>query len=156
LPEHEVARVLEQLAMHEPLPFRLTQPDYLPERRRIESRMHAQFLAKGGRPERAQPHYFVLGEFSLWEGDGSRRLQLPLAELPAACVSFTFTGSFFNYRSHNLRGVAIPPRPYHGELFTLAELPEQGERYGLSGDAWWTDPARRFDVYVEAQLWSDP
>lgn len=153
LPEGEVARVLARLAAHEPLPFRLMQPDYLPERRRIEERMHAELVAKGGRPELAQPGYFVLGEFSLWEGDGSRKLQLPLAELRAEAVSFTLTDSFFNYRSHNLRGVAIPPRPYHGRLFTLAELPEQIERYGLPGEAWRTDPARRFDVYIEVQLW---
>ena len=155
LPEGEVGEVLKRLAEHEPLPYRLEQPGYLPQRRGIEARMRAQLLRKGGRAEREHPHYFVLGEFSLWEADGSRKLQLPLSELPPACVSFTLTDSFFNYRSHNLRGVAIPPRPYHGELFTTDELPGQVERYGLPGDAWRTDPARRFEVYIEVQLWSD-
>lgn len=155
LPEHELPAVLEQLARHEPLPYRLTHPSYLSERRRLERLMRQQFEAKGGRPERQLPHYFVLGEFSLWEADGSSRVQIPLAAVPARAVSFTLTDSFFNYRRHNLRGIEIPPRPYHAQLFTLEELPAELARHGAPGDAWRSDPARRFEVYVEAQLWSD-
>ncbi len=155
LSDAEVAAVLGTLAGFEPLPFRLTHPSYLTERRRIEERMHELFLAKGGRPERRHPHYFVLGEFSLWESDGSRKVQIPLPRLPAALLSFTFTDSFFNFRAKNLRGVSIPRRPYHGQLFTREELPGAIRDHGLPGEAWRTDPERRFDVYVEAQLWGD-
>jgi hypothetical protein len=31
----------------------------------------------------------------------------------------------------------------------------QVELYGLPGDAWRNDPGRIFDVYIEAQIWSD-
>jgi hypothetical protein len=117
--------------------------------------MRQRFLEKGGQPERSHPHYFVLGAFSLWETDGSLKVQIPLSSVPDALLSFTLTDSFFNYRATNLRGVPIPGRPYHGELFTRRELSEAIREHGLPGDAWRTDPARLFDVYVEAQLWGD-
>lgn len=151
----ERRRVLEELARHEPLPFRLTHPDYLPERQRIEALMRSQFEAKGGRPELEHPHYFVVGAFSLWEADGSRKVELSLESVPPHWLSFTMTDSFFNYRESNLRGVRIPKRPYHGQLFSRHELSTQIERHGLPGDAWRSDPGRIFDVYIEAQLWSD-
>ncbi|MGH8310862.1 MAG: hypothetical protein ACRETX_13840, partial [Steroidobacteraceae bacterium] len=151
----ERATVLAALQGHEPLPFRLAEPEYFPERQRIEKLMRTQFAAKGGRPRREQPHYFVLGTFSLWEADGSSKFEIPLASVPSDALSFTMTDSFFNYRRENLRGIRIPERPYHGQLFTLADLPEQIERHGLPGEAWRSDPTRIFDVYVEAQLWSE-
>jgi hypothetical protein len=155
LSARELPGVLEALACQEPLPYRLTHPGYLAERRRMEGLMRSQFVAKGGRPERDFPHYFVLGEFSLWEADGSRRVQISLGAVASLAVSFTLTDSFFNYRRRNLRDVVIPRRPYHGQLFTLEELPAQLALHGLPGEAWRSDPDRRFDVYVEAQLWSD-
>ena len=153
-PDERVA-VLDELARQEPLPFRLTHPEYLPERLRIESAMRAQLAAKGVRPEREHPHYFVLGTFSLWEEAGWAKVELPLVSVPPEQLSFTMTDSFFNYRSENLRGIAIPKRPYHGQLFTLPELQQRVDLHGLPGDAWRRDPARIFDVYIEAQLWSD-
>lgn len=155
LPAGERPSVLEQLSRHEPLPFRLAHPDYLSERLRIERIMRDQFVGKGGRIEREHPHYFVLGVFSLWEADGSRKLEVTLASIPTHFVSFTLTDSFFNYRTTNLRRIPIPKRACHGELFTLGELREQVELHGLPGDAWRSDPARTFDVYIEAQIWSD-
>ncbi len=155
LPPGAHTAVLDRLARHEPLPYRLTHPDYLAERRRIERIMRDRFAAKGGRVERDNPHYFVLGTFSLWEADGSSKTEVPLASIRSDCVSFTMTDSFFNYRTENLRGVPIPRRANHGELFTLPELGEQVALHGLPGDEWRRDPARIFDVYVEAQIWSD-
>lgn len=155
LPEPELSRVLDQIAEHEPLPYRLTQPDYLPQRRRIEARMRTRFVEKGGRPDRQNPRYFVLGEFSLWESDRSSKVQIPLRSVPADSVSFTLTDSFFNYRRANLRGVSIQGRPYHDELYTLSELASQLEIYDLPTEEWRSHRDRRFEVYVEAQLWSD-
>ncbi len=155
LPEPELSRVLDQIAEHEPLPYRLTQPDYLPLRRRIEARMRTRFVEKGGRPDRQHPRYFVLGEFSRWESDQSCKVQIPLRSVPACSVSFTLTDSFFNYRRANLRGVAIRKRPYHEELYTLSELASQLEIYDLPTEEWRSNRDRRFEVYVEAQLWSD-
>ena len=155
LPTNERQPVLAELARHEPLPFRLAHPEYLSERLRIESVMRGQFAAKGGRVDLENPHYFVLGTFSLWESDGSRKVELSTSSVLPHWLSFTMTDSFFNYRTENLRGVQIPARPYHGQLFTLGELPEQIGIYGLPGEAWRRDPDRVFDVYIEAQIWSN-
>ena len=117
--------------------------------------MRERFVQKGGEPELFRPHYFVLGEFSLWESDDSLKLQLPLASVPSRWLSFTLTDSVFNYRRTSLRGMAIPARGYHDELFTLAELEAQLEAHDLPTDEWLSNDARRFEVYVEAQVWSD-
>jgi hypothetical protein len=155
LSEREVAEVLAQLAAHEPLPFRLTHSTYLSERRRIEEKMRVRFVEKGGSPRLPRPHYFVLGEFSLWEADGSLKVQTPLGSIEPESLSFTLTDSVFNYRPNNLRGIPIPPRAYHGELFRLDELQQELGRHDLPTDDWRSDPDRRFEVYVEAQIWSD-
>jgi len=155
LGDAEVSAVIEGLSEAEPLPYRLTRPEYLPERRQIEDRMRSRFIEKGGEPELLYPHYFVLGEFALFENDGSLKRQLPLRSVPERWLSFTLTDSFFNYRRSNLRGIAIPPRPYHDELFVASELSSQLEANDLPTTAWQSDPERQFEVYVEAQLWSD-
>jgi hypothetical protein len=155
LSDEEIAEVLSDLAQHEPLPHRLRQPSYLPDRRHIEERMRQRFVEKGGSPELCHPHYFILGEFALWETDGSRKVQIPVAAVAPRWLSFTLTDSFFNYRPANLRGIPIPRRPYHGELFTSDELWFQLGVHRLPTDDWRSDPARAFEVYVEAQVWSD-
>ena len=149
------AAILEGLALHEPLPFRLTRDDYLPERLRIEACMRSQLVEQGGRPEIAHPHYFVLGTFSMWESDGSCKVEVALDGIPEEALSFTMTDSFFNYRERNLHGTPIPKRDYHRSLYRLSSLDEALDRYGLPTDAWRTDAARRFEVYVEAQVWTD-
>ena len=151
----ELTKVLDQLVEHEPLPYRLTQSGYLPQRRQIEQRMRARFIEKGGCPQILHPHYFILGEFSLWESDGSRKVEIPLQSVPPPWLSFTLTDSFFNYRQTNLRGISIPKCAYHGELFTLAELWSQLTIHDLPTNKWRFDRARQFEVYVEAQVWSD-
>ena len=51
--------------------------------------------------------------------------------------------------------MAIRKRPYHEELYTLSELASQLEIYDLPTEEWRSNRDRRFEVYVEAQLWSD-
>jgi hypothetical protein len=156
LSDNEVADVLAQLEGYGPLEYRLTRSEYLPKRRAIESQMRAAFIAKGGRPVRADPHYFILGTFSLYEDDADMQsVAVSLADVSPDVLSFTYTDSFFSYSDHNLRGVAIPPRPYHEQVFTLTELPALVTEHGLPGERWRTDPDHRFDVYIEAQLWDD-
>jgi len=155
LSEDRRSIVLAGVAEHEPLPLRLTRPDYFEKRRWLEEAMRTRFLEKGGRPIRAHPHYFVLGEFSHWETDGSKKVQIPLSGVPEDCVSFTLTDSFFNYFPTNLRGIPVPPRGYHRELFTLDEVSAQLELHGLPTDKWRIDERHQFEPYVETQIWSD-
>jgi hypothetical protein len=56
-------------------------------------------------------------------------------------------------------GIGCEPRPYHGRVFLLGELPGLVEQFGIpdpswDGDyqAWASWPA---EAYIEVQLWSD-
>ena len=156
LDEASVAKVLEDVAQGRELEFRLTREEYLPRRREIEAEMRTQFVALGGQPRRRSPHYAVLGEFSLYERDPSwQSVSAALADIPPDVVSFTFTDSYFNFSEKNLRGIPIPPRPYHRHVYRLEDLPVLVETFGLPSDRWRTEPDRIFDVYIEAQLWDD-
>jgi hypothetical protein len=118
--------------------------------------MRTQFAGLGGKPTRANPHYAILGTFSLYEDDQEyKSVRLPLASLPPDSVSFTFTDSFFTFSNANLRGIPIPERPYHGRVYRLEDVPGLVAEYGLPGERWRTEPDRRFDVYIEAQIWDD-
>jgi hypothetical protein len=155
LTQPQRAPILERLAAHESLPLRLTRPDYFAKRTLVEQELRSRFISKGGTPERSHPNYFVLGTFSLWESDGSHKVQIPLSSVPGQWISFTLTDSYFNFCATNLQGVPIPAREYHQQVFTMDELPDQLERHGLPTEDWRNDPTRRFEPYVEAQLWSD-
>jgi len=156
LANEQVARVLEEIADRRLLEFRLTREEYLPRRREIESQMRARFVELGGGPVRRSPHYAILGTFSLYEDDPEwRSVSAPLNTVAAGVLSFTFTDSFFTFSERNLHGVVIPPRPYHGRVYLLDDLPELAQEYGLPGERWRHEEDRRFDVYIEAQIWDD-
>ncbi len=79
----------------------------------------------------------------------------PLREVATEVLSFTFTDSYFNFSERNLRGSAIPPRPYHGRVYQVDDLPALVDEFGLPGERWRHEPDRVFDVYIEAQIWDD-
>jgi hypothetical protein len=156
LDEAGAIAVLSAISARRDPDFRLTREEYLPRRRAIESIMRRAFIDKGGRPQRANPHYFILGTFSLWEDDAAMHaLQMPLDAFSPDVVSFTYTDSYFAYSETNLRGITIPARPYHKQVFRLEELPALVSQYGLPGNRWRDEPDRIFDVYIEAQVWHD-
>jgi hypothetical protein len=148
--------VLANIAQNRSLDFRLTRADYLPRRRHIEQLMRDQFIAKAGRPKLPAPHYAILGTFSPYEDDPEQRsITIPVNAFRSNTLSFTFTDSFFAFSETNLRGIRIPSRPYHRQVFHLEELPALVDEHGLPGDRWRTDESRRFDVYIEAQIWDE-
>lgn len=156
LTDEEAAVVVDGLDCSSAADFRLTQPQYLRLRREVESKMRRLFVDKGGRPELEAPHYAVLGTAGVYEDDPrSRKLRLPLDAFEPALLSFTFTDSFFAFHDRNLRGVSIPKRPYHRQVFGIDELPALIDQYGWPGDRWKHEPDRRFDVYIEAQIWRE-
>jgi len=156
LDEKSAARVIEQVGKTRELEFRLTRDDYLPRRREIEAEMRLQFVRQCGRRVRESPHYAVLGTFSLYDGDPDwKSVSAPVADIASDVLSFTFTDSFFAFSNTNLRGVAIPLRPFHRRIYRLEDLPALVEEFGLPGERWRDEPERVFDVYVEAQIWDD-
>ena len=123
--------------------------DYLTIRRELEARIRSLFINKGGRPERAHPHYMILGQCAWvksWYVNG-RELCVPLTKFRPECVSFTYGDTFPAMRYED-------GKPYRGQVFTLAELPELVRQFGLP-QAWNADGSRGPDRYIEAQVWED-
>jgi hypothetical protein len=135
---------------------------YVDYRRQVEAKLRALFVARGGRPERAAPHYFVLGQ-SAWFEDvypETRCVRLPLNELPHDQTSFTYPDSGVAMRIGPQFGLPPDPmRPYHERVFLLDELNEVIENYGMPADdaeqPYENYHVRRFERYIEVQLWSD-
>lgn len=136
-------------------------PRYMGLRRRTEARLRELFAEAGGQPERLAPHYFVLGDSPWFAGlaEQMKRVQLPLSALPPGQTSITYPDSFTAMEARNSPGPGRPPRPYHGRVFLLGELPGLVERFGVPDpsldcqyQAWTTWPA---EAYIEVQLWSD-
>jgi hypothetical protein len=156
LDDATVAQVLDEVSRKQELEFRLTREEYLPRRREIEAEMRHQFITLGGAPLRASPHYAILGTFSLYEGAPAwRSVSAALSRIDSEALSFTFTDSYFNFSDANLRGIPIPPRPYHRRVYRLEDLPALIGKFGLPGERWRSEPDRIFDVYIEAQIWDD-
>lgn len=136
-------------------------PRYLALRRDTEARARDLFVAAGGRPVRHHPHYFVLGQSPWFAGlyDDPRRVELPLARLPAEVTSFTWTDSIAALGLGERYGVPSPEPALRG-LHPLAALDldraaaltaaAAAGPHDYEGHQW-----RLVDHYVEIQLWSD-
>ena len=124
-------------------------PDYLTIRRELEQTIRSRFAAKGGQPRRPTPHYLILGAcpwVQSWYRDGCE-LRVPLAAFDPGVISFTVGDSFPAMRYGD-------GKPYRGQVFTLAELPDVIRRYGLP-QVWNPDGSAGPDRYIEAQVWDD-
>jgi hypothetical protein len=123
--------------------------DYLTIRRDLEERVRQRFISKGGQPRRLRPHYMILGAcpwLLSWYKDG-RELRIPLAAFDPAVVSFTYGDTFPAMRFAD-------GKPYRGQVYTLAELPEIVAAYGLPQE-WNSDGKGGPERYIEAQVWDD-
>jgi hypothetical protein len=131
---------------HPTLGPRLRDPTYLPIRRRVESELHAQFVAAGGQPLRRHPHYALIGRSERSERRGGLACLLDRAKLPEAQVSFTWSDSFtFDPDWRRLTG---KEHPACGRVYRLSQLPEVLERWSGSERPAWME--------LEVQLWYDP
>lgn len=146
---------------HQGRHHRLFGRTYMDMRRIVEARLYRKFVEAGGRPERASPHYFVLGE-SAWFGGlapGMREVRLSLDALPDGQTSITYPDSFAAMEVAPEFGLPHEPRPYHGLIFRLDQLTELVDTYGLprsEPDENYTGyELRTAEKYVEVQLWSD-
>jgi len=125
------------------------QDDYLAIRRGLEDKVRTLFTAKGGKPGRLRPYYFVLAEcqwLSSWYPHGCD-LRIPLAAFPVESVSFTYGDTFPALRYQD-------GKTYRGQVYTLAELPALVEEFGLP-QVWNATGKLGPDRYIEAQVWDD-
>lgn len=135
---------------------RQIKPNYL--RRRFET--EAWLIAErhrllGGTP-RERPIYFFLGDFA--DGKDPSRpcsLVMPLRMLPADVVTFTFPDSMASLPIGTRDEHRQERRPYHGRVFSLNEIKEVIGEFGMPDASWMADHRRRFDRYVEVQVWDE-
>ena len=154
--DERAAEIIDELSRKEPLPRRLTTPEYLPRRRQIERTMRDQFVSKGGHPVRHTPHYMILGTWSHWEQeDGFDSVTIPLSAFDPEVISFTYPDSWVSFAGVMLSGDPLPRFPYHGHVYRLDELESLVAAHGLPGERWRTEDDRRMETYIEAQIWDD-
>jgi hypothetical protein len=149
LPLEEAERILDAIRARGDVFASQRASDYLEIRRELEERVRRLFSEKGGRPERERPHYFILGAcpwVKEWYRAG-RELRVPLAAFSPEIVSFTYGDTFPAMRYPD-------GKPYRGQVYTLAELPELIRLFGLPQEH---NPDGRLgpDRYIEAQVWDD-
>jgi len=130
--------------------------NYLERRLATERWLLDERTLRLGAPRLRHPLYFFLGDFA--DGlDPSRpaSLVMPLAVLPADTVTFTYPDSMASFPLHTEGRDVRERKPYHGQVFTLAEIEQVVATFGLPGERWKTDPSMRHDRFIEVQVWDD-
>lgn len=124
---------------------------YLAKRCGLEQTVRQLFIAKGGKPQRDTPHYFVIGECSWLETwfQNPAYIKIPFKNLDTQTVSFTYGDTFPTFSER------IPDKPeYWGKVYIYEEIAELIDRLGLPQEKWDT-PVFAQPAYVEVQLWTD-
>jgi hypothetical protein len=154
----EVLRVIEQLRHRSGLVYRRFRDpvQYLQQRRSTEHWLREAFIQQGGKPQSAYPHYFVVGRSSWievgYEGQ-YRMVQMSIDAFPAETVSFTYPDSMISDWLRNQTDQVFYRPEYHGQVFGLSEIGRIIDQFGLPGEAWRSDVTRKYDLFIEAQVW---
>lgn len=133
---------------------RSIKPDYLARRLTVEDWLIAERRRKLGKTPLHRPLYCFLGDFA--EGlDASRpsSLVMPLDAFSADTLTFTYPDSMASLPIATHDDHAEHRMPYHGQVFTLAEIREVVAIFGLPGTRWRDEPARAYDRFIEVQVW---
>ena len=122
----------------------------------VEDKIYHQFIEKGGQPQIAKPRYTTLGPtkwFLDWYQDPAV-VEIPLDDIPASAISFTYPDSMMSYllAEDRFEPFAKFKMPYHGHVFTLDELPGLIDQYGMPDE---NDPSNieHGNRIIEAQIW---
>jgi hypothetical protein len=158
LPDSEALRVIASLKDFTGAVYhRFRDPEkYLVNRRATEAWSRQEFIKKGGQPLVAYPQYFVVGR-STWIEEGYNGqfeiVQLSIADLPTAQISFTYPDSMISYWLQSQAGQDFHHPEYHGQVFNCSEICQIIDRFGVPGEKWRTDPVHKHNLFIEAQVW---
>ena len=137
-------------------------PEYLEERRRVETWLYNDFTKKGKKPHLRHPLYFVLGESDdffqkngFFSSANPIKLKIPLSIFDSDMISFTYPDSMPSFAIPQTERGKPYLKPFHGKVFTLEEITEVIQIYGLPGDKWKVEELWRYDRFIEAQVWDD-
>jgi hypothetical protein len=130
---------------------------YLKQRREAESWVRQEFIERGGQPISAYPHYFVV-EQAKWIEQGysgeSGIVQFPVSAFQAEQVSFTYPDSMISYWLKSQTNKVFYHPEYHGQVFGLSEIRKIIDAFGVPDEEWRTEEARKYDLFIEAQVWT--
>jgi len=158
LAENEALNVISNLSDRTGAVYdRFSNPQkYLRRRQETEGWLRQEFIRKGGQPIAAYPQYFVV-ERAIWIEEGfngqSSAIQIPLSAFSPEQVSFTYPDSMISYWLKNQTDEEFYHPEYHGQVFVLSEICRVIEEFGIPGEEWRTDGTRKYDLFIEAQVW---
>ncbi|MGO1080083.1 hypothetical protein [Inquilinus sp. CA228] len=153
LPPVEAEQVLDRIRTSG---RRQIKPIYLRKRLETEAWLMAERRRLLGTTRRERPIYFFLGHFA--DGKDPSRpcsLVMPLDALPEDVVTFTFPDSMASLSIATCDDHRDERRPYHGRVFSLSQIMEVVAEFGVPDASWSQDHRRRFDRYVEVQVWDE-
>ena len=159
LDEDKALKVISDLGDRTGLAYRRFKDphSYLKRRRETESWLRHEFVQKGGRPISKYPHYFVVEQARWIEeayDDQSHKIQIPISAFSPEHISFTYTDSMVSYWLQSQTDKVYYHPEYHGQVFLLEEIINIIDKFGIPDEEWRTDEARRYNLFIEAQIWS--
>lgn len=153
LPINQAEKILECRAK---AGGRAVKANYLRRRLETEGWLIGERQRLLGQTQRERPIYFFLGDFA--DGRDPSRPSSPVMPLDAFApdvLTFTFPDSMASLPIATLESHRLERRPYHGKVFSLAEIAQVVGEFGLPGEHWQSDPLRRYDRFIEVQVWDD-
>ena len=121
-------------------------------------------VVKVVQPYLSNPLYFVLGENEdffqkngFFSDENPVKLQILLSLFGTDMISFTYPDSMLSLAiaTDTTGREDLYRKPIHGQVFTLEEIIEVIQEYGMPGDKWKTEEHWRYDRFIEAQVWDD-
>lgn len=159
LSEEEALRAISNLDHRTGLVYRRFKDPigYLKRRQATESWLRYEFIRKGGKPASTYPHYFVV-EQATWIEEGydgqSNKLQVPISTFNPELVSFTYPDSMVSYWLLSQADKVYYHPEYHGQVFLFDEIIEIIGKFGIPNEEWRTEETRKYDLFIEAQVWN--
>jgi len=160
LPDDEALLLMEQLSEKSGLVYRRFKnpPNYLSDRKITEKWLYDEFIKTGGNPKLKSPYYFVV-EKSLWIEEGyngeSLQIQIPVEKIDPSIISFTYSDSMVSFWLGEQLGKPFYKHDYHGKVFSLEEIKTIINVVGIPNDEWKTELSKKYDFFIEAQLWDE-
>jgi len=134
---------------------------FLKMRYDCDTRLREAFAARGGRVERKNPVYMMLGEHTPWKSayENPAEIKIPLAEIDPMAVSFTYGDSFVVFEQNKFSDEEFWGRVYFRdemlELINRIGYPPQVEYNFKNKNYTKFSPAADHLLYIEAHVWSD-
>lgn len=149
LSSEEANRVSQQLRQEVGAFASKRSEDYLSIRKELETKARNLFIAKGGRPRNAYPHYMTLGKcdwLMTWYKNPAC-LAIDWKAFAEDSISFSYGDLFPTMRYED-------DRPYRKQIYTRAEIITVVDEFGWPQD-WNSRGDQGPERYIEVQIWDE-